>query len=87
MKQTDHPNRDISPITNRHVWSARCREFSFVGGLIAFNLWGEGFCILPSIKHEPNAPWWDLEGGIKRVAITRLYWLKFGVAYIRKVME
>lgn len=79
-----HPDRIISPQTEKNFYEAYAREFPFPGrGLLFVNFWTSEFRLLPVIQTEYSVPWWELETRIARVNIIRFYWLRFGVALVR----
>jgi hypothetical protein len=86
MDLQQHPERLISPRTIRNFKFARSRKFAGPGhSIIEVNLWCERFRFFPKRYREYGVPWWELETTVcKTVNITRWYWLKFGVAFIRQ---
>ncbi len=79
-----HPEREISPATVRNFWHAYSREWRLNRGILFINLWTDATRLLPVCKKEYGVTWWELETTADRmVNITRFYWLRFGIAYVR----
>lgn len=83
--QGNHKDREISPITEKRFRRAYSHTFySPWTGAICVNMWTDSFCIIPKIITQRTVPWWEFElSGCKTVNIIRVYWLKFGIAFIQ----
>lgn len=87
-KQTQHPNREISPRTEQNFYDAYAREIPIPGrGILFVNCWTEAMHVLPKVETEYSVNWAWLETKTVRVNITRIYWLKFGIALVKPTEE
>jgi len=79
-----HPEREISPQTERNFWYAYAKEIQFGRGVLFINFWTDQTRLLPKFTREYGTTWWELEStAYKTMNITRFYWLRFGVAFVR----
>lgn len=85
MNINQHPDRQISPRTIQNFRHAQTVELMGPGDrVIHVNYWCAGFRLFPRVYREYAIPWWELETTIQRqVNVTRIYWLKFGIAIIK----
>lgn len=85
MNLEQHKNRDISPRTIHNFKRAKTHEFPGPGScVIHVNIWCDHFFLLPRRFREYGTTWWELETTVNRtVNVTRYYWLKFGIAFVR----
>lgn len=80
-----HPEREISPLTEKNFYYAHSHEIPLWWKALLFvNFCTDRFRFLPVIETEYSVPWWELKTTISHVNITRIYWLRFGVAYVRE---
>lgn len=84
MKSTkQHPEREISPLTEKNFYYAHSHEISLWWNALLFvNFWTDRFRFFPTIETEYRIPWWQLQTSISNVNIVRVYWLRFGFAYV-----
>ena len=85
MNINQHPDRLISPRTIQNFKFAKTVELMGPGDrVIHVNYWCERFYLFPKIQREYGISWWQLETTVQnKVNVTRIYWLKFGLAIVR----
>ena len=86
MKPTkQHPEREISPLTEKHFYYAHSHEIPLWWSALLFvNFYTDRFRFFPMVETEYSVPWWELKTATVNVNITRIYWLRFGAAYVRE---
>ncbi len=79
-----HPEREISPQTEKNFYYAHSHEIPLWWNALLFvNFCTDQFRFFPHVETEYRIPWWELKTSISNVNIIRIYWLRFGLAYVR----
>lgn len=87
MNQSHNIEREISPRTKLNFWLAKTRTISTRWGVLMINWFTDKTRVFPQLTVREPETWWTLEQSTYQVLVTRLYWLRFGVALIEPGKE